>query len=238
MMISAIKPYNVNFGTKSLSTAFAKGPQSGTDKDFRRIDMELNSTDNGDIIIAYETDDFKEIGSERIYPVPNTNILEGKYITTSIRRKGVGGILHLSTIAMLINSDYEKIKIDSVKSAVLFHREYGFFPNLSKSQEAGEFLDAILLDENIIPEELTQKAKFLDKKTNKQTHKSFKKEDFDTINSLLDEYFEFFKQTYGSLSPSSLNEALPMILTKDTVLGNKDYFNYLFEDKNMNYQIK
>lgn len=157
--------------------------------------------------------------------------------------QGLGVIMHLNNIISLMENNLDRIELFSLPEAVLFHGKCKFEPQILDYEV---ILDTIFCisqkDCKKIPElkPVVQAAgEYFDYafETRGQQHTA---ERIKQANDIVQQYFDIMstkkltedeKQLYG------LKVGFDMVLTKEKILENKDFFNALFKKFNIDYKI-
>ncbi len=167
------------------------------------------------------------------------NVLSKNY-----RNKGLGTIMHLDRIVDLLENDMDKIVLFSTGEAALFHSKLKFEPDLNNGEQLENVLTEISAKNcNNMPE-LKPIVKRAYNYINSSSYFSQKncliEPDFDKANKIISEYLHIVNSknlSKNDLFQYKLNSDFNMILTHDSVMKNKEFFNKLFEKYGIDYQI-
>lgn len=165
------------------------------------------------------------------------------------KNKGIGTVLHLSHIMEMLENNLDAVKFYSIKDAVFFHSKLGFKPDIDNffdletvlyflesnkspglqlfSEKAARLRNEIrlCLKENFIRNENSD----IDKKLTVET------KIFDEGNCLIDRYIKVCEKL--SSQESVFKTGFRMVLTREDVLKNRDFYNALFKKFDIDYQI-
>lgn len=158
--------------------------------------------------------------------------------------KGFGIVLHLNNIMEMLENDLDKIELYSLGQAVLFHGKCKFEPRLRGSDEIMETLYSISeKDSEKIPQlkEIVKEAgEYFDEIHFTNGIYCLNPQKLEYANSLVSRYIEAVNSR--KLTPEEKEEygfmhGFDMVLTKEKVLENKDFFNGLFKKFDIDYEI-
>lgn len=165
--------------------------------------------------------------------------------STKQRGKGFGVILHLNNIIELMENDLDKIELYSMGQAVLFHGKCKLQPALRDKDDIETALYTVSLkDYNKFPqiENVVQKAvDCLNEIFFTGGLYCLNKENLKKANDIVDEYIELIntqKLTPQEREDFGFPSGFDMVLTKERILENKEFFNNLFEKYKIDYKIK
>ena len=149
-------------------------------------------------------------------------------------KKGYGTIMHLCSIMELLENNYPLIKLSSLSKAIYFHSKMKFEPAIDNLKELTSHLQGEVIDNS--PEKLeyfSEKAKRL------LADKSIDEEAFlKKGNQILADYIQAIRKGKFNREEHKFLEGFTMILTKENILKNKDFFNKLLKDFRIDYLIK
>ncbi len=164
--------------------------------------------------------------------------------STRQRGKGLGVVLHLNNIIELMENDLDKIELYSMGQAVLFHGKCKFQPALRDKDDIETALHTVSLkDYKKFPhiENVVQKAiVYLDEVLFTGGAYCLNEKNLKKANDIVSEYIETINTQ--KLSPQEredfgFSSGFDMVLTKEKILENKDFFNSLFEKFKIDYKI-
>lgn len=154
------------------------------------------------------------------------------------RQKGFkfGEILRLSSIIEILENQIDEFEIHSKPSAIFFHSKYKFEPAINRFDERDSALLSIIENSKEGFEEIKEEAEGL-------LEVSYRKKDPETqrqlckdTNALLKKYIEKIQKTeYYKNFPFKCG--MRMILTRNEILKNREFFNSLFINHRINYRI-
>lgn len=164
--------------------------------------------------------------------------------STNKRRQGLGIVLHLNNVINLLENNLDNIKLFSLGTAVLFHSKCKFEPDIKDTKTLMEILSEISdKDVSNFPEikDVAQRADdfvlIAGYKNGIKDYQKFLQEG----NEIVSEYLNIVsskKLNYIDSCEYGLFEGMNMILTKEKILENKDFYNKLFKKYNIDYEIK
>ncbi len=146
------------------------------------------------------------------------------------RHQGLGEILRLASIIEMKENDSYKMNIFSLPEAIKFHHKYGFRPNVEKDSDIIEILK-MLESQNYEDSFSTQAKDLLDDIYNNGCldasirHK---------LNGILDNYIKSHRIIAGS---KLFGEGVDMVLTKNDVQSNANFYNKLFAKHKIDYKV-
>ncbi len=180
------------------------------------------------------------LGFENYSHFNNTDYMTGLLInvTPKYRRKNYffGEILRLASIIQMLENNINIFFIKSKDTAIYFHAKYKFEPSIKSFSERDKLLETVVNDTSPDFKALSLKGVNLIQKINKCT--SFKEQRHlcEETNKLLTEYINLVLSEQKQ-KDHKFNWPMDMVLKKDTILKNKNYFNNLFVKHNINYKI-
>lgn len=160
------------------------------------------------------------------------------------REKGFGAVMHLNNIIELFENDLDKIELFSTGSAIPFHAKYKFEPILNNKDTIEDFLYLISLkDSSEFPEiEQPVKAagKYLDEIHYTGGYYCLNKDKLKYAKDIVISYIDAInskKLTPAQREKYGFESGIEMVLTKEKILENKDFFNSLFKSHGIDYKI-
>lgn len=155
-------------------------------------------------------------------------------IGSSTKNQGVGSIMHLTHIISMLENQIDKIELYSMGNAIFFHSKFKFEPDISSFEDITDFLvKEILLKRS-------KDTRFT--KTISDTYNLFsntsQKDKIEQGNKIIYDYLQTVnKLKLNNDDNFSIINGFDMVLTKDKVLQEKEYFNKLFKRFGIDYQI-
>lgn len=160
------------------------------------------------------------------------------------RNKGFGGILHLNNIMEMIENKLKTIKVFSLAPAIFFHGKYHFEPQLTNYDDIVEAMFTISTkDCTDIP-----KLQPIVDRASKHFDNVFYSNGFDPMydknienaNKIVKDYVNTINKE--RLTPEqkqyyAFNQGFIMMLSKENIINNKDFFNNLFKKHSIDYEI-
>lgn len=184
----------------------------------------------------------KLLGKEIFDIDKNNKIMTGFFITVEpeYRRKHhFGELLRIFSVMEMLENKCSKIEIYSKDTAIYFHSKYKFVPNNTSFEERNKMLDSIIKNTHVDFKDLAEKAKHIKKEINSIKNNAQRQRELcvDT-NKLAKDYIErALKKGKKAEHECSFNSGMTMILTKENILKNKNFFNKLFEKYRIDYTI-
>ena len=175
----------------------------------------------------------KKMGYHDYYLQLSNKELEGEYIEVEkdFRKQGVGELLRLASIIEMNANNLDKMTLFSFAEAVKFHALYGFYPNAKSSETITSILTEIIEQNKF--QDLTCIASNMLDNINARGLKFLKPETQQKFNDFL---AGFIARCPASDVPV-LSKGINMILTKEKIKSNADFYNNLFEKHKINFQI-
>lgn len=202
-----------------------------SEEGFNRWVIEIKNSLNkvfGKEIISMDTDNKAITGLDII--------VEPEY-----RQKGFnfGELLRLFSVMEMHKNNSPFIKIYSKHSAIYFHSKYKFAPCNTAFAYRNRILESMAQNKSSDFEDLVQKAKNLRElsRTTKDIPEKQRELCIET-NNLAGEYIK--RVLIQSTNPQNQHPfcyGMDMILTKENIIKNKDFFNNLFAKYGIDYKI-
>ena len=164
---------------------------------------------------------------------------------TADRGKGLGVVMHLNNVMELMENDLKAIKLYSMADAVFFHAKCKFKPDLKDQEDVIDTLFAISKKDYSKYPELEEVVNLAGEYFDEVYYTSGRhcrdKEKLDYANMIVQKYLDIM--TSKRLSQQEKLEygfakGFDMILTKERIVENKEFFNNLFKKYNIDYEIK
>ncbi|MBS4759853.1 MAG: hypothetical protein KHX03_04050 [Clostridium sp.] len=210
-------------------------------------DMFVQSKRNNACYEAFKTtitDRFGKPVGEEIYAI---NEKSGDILGLNIevnkqyrQKKGFrfGEVLRLASIMEMIENKASHIKIVSKDTAVYFHSKYKFVPDFREFSKRDKILQNILKENSPEFSELKEEAeKIIEEVSLNKENAAVMRELTKKTNELLKRYIQQALKSENPQKEHPLSECIDMILTRENVLSNKDFFNSLFKKHGINYSI-
>ncbi len=241
----------VNLVTPKIQS-FINGPK---DNLVRTLSMKIPNKYFGNLCIksdvtqpkmdVFETKIFcpngHKIGYEEFIMNANDSI-EGLYIETKNEFKNcgarIGELLRLTSIIEFLENKKGKFNIYSKETAILFHTKYKFEPNMTQFSQRNKLLETILEDKNCKDEKLIEKAKttykeIIEGTIDAEKHRELCKQ----TNEIAKDYINYVQNNVENPKTHPFKHGINMVLTREKVLENKDFFNQLFKNHGIDYTI-
>lgn len=240
-IVNLIKPKINTFvlGTEPIKTLSMKIPN----KSFGDVFVKSNITQPELKIL--ETGIFgpngQNLGYEEFMMKPN-NEIEGLYITTKREFKDKGGrigeLLRLTSIIEFLENQKDKFSIYSKETAIMFHSKYKFEPDIFQFLHRDKMLKTILKNKDCKDEKIIERATQITKKVNdKMTSEEEQRNLCRETSVLAKDYIDYLMKNVEDPKSCQFEYGIDMVLTKEKVLENKDFFNELFKKHGIDYTI-
>ncbi len=229
--ISNIPMYGLKINKKFGLNVFEDFNFQTADKKNYRVSISKNEQMSA-LNVSFSDNGYKCAEQQsQIYPEIDFMFVDNMFTNRSDRGKGLGFGLHLTNIIEMTENKLNKIDLLSTESAIPFHVHFGFIPD---QQDYGLlYVNLKSISDNSFPE----LAKFA-----QEARKIIKlgkiPEKIARGNELVHEYA---KEIVKFMSKEDLKYAFaketPMVLDKQNVLSNKNFYNKLFDKYKIDYQI-
>lgn len=160
----------------------------------------------------------------------NNKFLEGEYIEVDkrMRNKGIGEVLKLASLIEMKKNNLNKMILYSVPDAIKFHAKFGFTPDIVYVAPVPLILKGV--KENRIYKDLSARASAL---LDRISAEFINKDNLKKANELLLEYIDRCLQDNTPV----FNRKINMVLTKEKINSNAEFYNNLFEKHGINFKI-
>lgn len=187
---------------------------------------------SGDYKISIKDRFFRELGTEDIYFNKSKKAIEGLSINTkrSQRKNGYGEILRLMSVMMMMKNKQPGIEIFALDKAVIFHSKYKFQPAFTFISDTRSYLKKIAKVSEPSLQSFVKEAKEL--RTQLQSPDLENK-----VLSLIQRFLEKINQDKLKIKTDELFD-INMVLKKEDVLRNKDFYNALYKKHGINFHIE
>ena len=138
---------------------------------------------------------------------------------------------------MILENKIEKFKICSKDTAIYFHSKYKFKPAIKNFEERDKALISIIKNCKNKHSEIKDEAEKILKDTKTNCNAENQRELCVKTNVLLNKYLQLVMNKKDDYLSHPINTTIDMVLTKDSILENKDFFNNLFQKHNIDYKI-
>ena len=250
-IINPINPARFIKNTKPIITNVAQGdtrklcsfvvPENKFGKLY--LDVKMPKAGYGHNFITELRNRFdKLMGYEEFAYFEGSPNMSGLFIRVNdeYKQKGFnfGEILRLSSIIEIMENKVKNFEIISKDTAIYFHAKYKFTPNLAFS-DRDKFLKTLSGDKSNGYEKFSQKAQDMADKL------KIAKENADIpqqrkicaeTNEVLGEYLDKVIAE-KSQKQHPINYTMPMTLTDENILKNKEFFNQLFKKHGIDYNV-
>ena len=187
--------------------------------------------------INIDDNHYNEIGGSKIiFKKDKTLYNEDIYVKkNNLKYSGAGTAMRLGQIITMLENDIDKIKLYSLGSAVHFHSKFKFEPDVNNPIDLQTYLknDIIMKESDKRFEEIAKEAaEWCDKKNISYEEK------VKLGNKILYKYLQTINKYKLNFDGNfQICPGFNMVLTKDKVLKNKEFFNNLFEKFGIDYKI-
>ncbi len=180
--------------------------------------------------------DFDEIGTSTLW-IKDENTLYNRNIDVRSNKKkslGAGSVMKLGEIITMLENNIDKIELHSLGQAVYFHSKFKFKPAITDFNELTDYINYDILNKSNNPKfkhvcELAEK--WLNKKSLSHKH-------LEEGNNILYEYLQtVIENKLNRDEEFEISPGFDMVLTRQDILKNKEYFNALFRKFDIDYQI-
>ena len=149
-----------------------------------------------------------------------------------------GEILRLFSVMEMIENGSKDLKIVSKDTAVYFHSKYKFVPNFIEFRRRDELLRGIIEDKSPEFKHIAEDAgELLSKAFSKADDKPFQRQLTIQANDIVRRYIELALQKPEPQKNHPLKACFEMILTRENVIRNKEFFNTLFTKHGIDFKI-
>ncbi len=172
----------------------------------------------------------KQLGYHDYKLLVNSGFLEGDYIEVDkhVRNKGIGEVLKLASLIEMKKNNLNKMTLYSVPDAIKFHAKFGFTPDIGYVAPVPLILEGI--KENRIYKDLSERASAL---SDRISAEFINEDNLKGVNELLTEYIDRCLQDNTPI----FNRKINMVLTKEKINSNADFYNNLFEKHGINFKV-
>lgn len=160
------------------------------------------------------------------------------------RGKGFGVVMHLNNVIEVLENDLDRIHLYSMGEAVLFHGKCKFEPDFCDRDSIEEALYQISLKDFMkfpeIESSVDKAVKYLNEIFITGGINCLNRDKLKYAQDIVTEYIEAVNTK--KLTPEEREEygfanGFNMVLTKEKILENKDFFNNLFRKYHIDYEI-
>ena len=149
-----------------------------------------------------------------------------------------GEILRLFSVMEILANNSSGIKIVSKDTAIYFHSKYKFIPDFNEFSKRDSILHDIISDKSPEFSPLSDEAQDMLSKINSAgDNLELQRELTSKTNDLARRYIEFALEKPDPQKNHPLNSCIDMILTRENVIKNKEFFNSLFEKHGIDFRI-
>lgn len=224
-------------------------------KPIKTLSMKTKNKSFGDIFIKsditqpemniLETRIFNSNGQKLGYEefiITTPDEIEGLYILTKNEFKNKGGrigeLLRLTSIIEFLENKKSKFSLYSKETAIMFHSKYKFEPNIFQFTQRDKMLDTILKNKECKDEKIIEQAtQIINKLRQKNVSNEQQRELCRETSILAKDYINYLTKNVKDPKSCQFEYGIDMVLTKEKVLENKDFFNELFKKHGIDYTI-
>ena len=172
----------------------------------------------------------------------DSKFLEGFDMNTYYKYRnknyGIGRLMRLISIMLMLKNKLNSIKIYSKHTAVYFHAKHKFEPAITRFEDRDWVLQSIAEDSSPEMETFSQKAKNYIKNLTKLRRVDMLQSTLQFTSSLADEYIKaVLNLGNNQYKEHPFKYGFDMLLTKNKILKNKDFFDNLFKQTGIDYKI-
>ena len=160
--------------------------------------------------------------------------VEKEYRQTNNR---FGEILRLSSIMGILENGISEFEIHSKPTAIYFHSKYKFEPAIIQFEERDNALLAIIANSKEGYESFKEEAETLLEETYRNKIDEKQRALCKETNSLIKKYIQKALETKDEYKKHPFQHGIRMILTREKIIQNKDFFNSLFAKHGIDYKI-
>ncbi len=203
------------------------------DKNYQVYTVNINKIDNDKLNITINDEDiFDQSSKEEIQIYNNRLIVNNMATKNSFQEKGLGTILHLANIIEMLENNLGSVNLFATATALPFHAKFGFYPD--EMWEEGLYNNIVKLakQKNPLYNNYSKRAAVLLARDIPLTEKAAigNKIMYDYLQTILSqknklELLDEFE--YGS----------DMVLDKNMIIANKNYYNNLLKKHCIDYEI-
>ncbi len=160
-------------------------------------------------------------------------------VNPELRQRGLrlGELLRLSSIIELFENKMQKLKIYSKDTAIYFHSKYKFQPDITSFNDRDEALKSIINNPQKGMEKFIQSALKLLEKLQQNSDPEFQRGAIKETNTIAKDYILKVLESKDGDKKYPFNYGMGMELSKDTILKNNDFYNNLFRQHGIDYEI-
>lgn len=202
---------------------------------YNQINVTTSKEKHKKYTISVGTTDRPRLSKEDFYIYPKHQELYGTNIKThaNYRRQSLGEISRVASIITMLENKLNRIKIFSLGDALVFHHKYKFEPNITERSDAIRILRQIM--QSKFKEYYDAAQMILVKSTNlDQDYSELCTKTNELTKQFLDDIIT--NKRYDNRTFEHWN--LDMVLTKENILNNKDFFNNIFKKHHIEYCIE
>lgn len=151
-----------------------------------------------------------------------------------------GETLWLTGIMEMFQNGLNEIRIFAAKEAPFFHAKYKFVPNMTEKEEISKFLEWTQDLKSNEFENIKQNALKLLEQVNKEKNVNISDPGLiEDINNLANEFIQtaLMKQKHPEEQFKTVAKGMDMILTKENIEKNREFFNELYKKHGIDYKI-
>lgn len=161
-------------------------------------------------------------------------IMYGKSMRTDPfhKKEGIGELMRLISLIEMKENDMKEIRIESLLSAMGFHKKYKFEADYKAGDSELDTLLKNIQSNKNLPQKIRQEARLY-------SSKEYQKQNITTVNKFIQtvlDKFSGYKELF-EVEDKSRIELIPMKLTKQNVSKHADFFNSLFKKHGIDYSI-
>lgn len=168
------------------------------------------------------------VAYSQVFTRSNYMYLNYMETTSSYQKKGLSTTLHLFNIIEMLENNLDAIKLDSLPSTITYHAKMKYQPQSGMNTELKKNLQSISKFD----------PKYKEKIDNLLNSKMSNEEKAQIGCKIMDTFIQKAINNYPQdVTKWIFDSNMQMVLTKEQVLKNKDFYNKLFEKYNIDYKI-
>lgn len=178
---------------------------------------------------------FNPLGTSKITIDGNTMYNNSIITKDNMHGMGAGSVMRLGQIITMIENHLDKIELSSLASAVHFHSKFKFEPLFKTLENISDFIKKYILkqqgNENF-KKVYTEANDWLGKNATDENEK------LKLGNNIIYEYLQTINKNRLCKDPDyQIKHGFDMVLTKENISKNREFFNELFKKFGIDYKI-
>ena len=194
------------------------------------VDIYERNNDNYDIVVFNKK---REVPAKLEFKIYDDSLFINAMSTEKIHQgKGLGTILHLASVIEMLENNFNDVKLFSTAPAITFHSKFGFYP-------AEDWCECLCKNVKKIAELKDPKCSHLSKNAKLLLQMDIPSSKKTVIgNRIIYDYLNYiFSLKNNAELQKEFEYGSDMKLNKSDIIQDKDYYNKLFEQYHIDYQI-